>query len=188
MPEYDSKENLRREILEGFQTANATKRSGDGIQDSDHILLGRFSDYLFCQRLRAQLSSAGIQSNTSSDRTQVSVFVPHRNRETAFGILAEHKLQHPEARPTGAHRDYDITFLIAGLSFVPTVILVLSGRPLTALAFWVSGVSAGFIFDRCQRNRRWYGSYQFTLKEVLAFTGIIALLIALWRLVRPGCT
>ena len=111
------------------------------------------------------------------------VFVAYADRDKALSILAEHLQRFPDTRRQGLRRDFDLLILVAVLGgLLAPIVLIYAGDMAVMLAYLFSAASLAVILGRCQRNYQWYGQYQFSIIELTAGTGLIAISIALWRL------
>lgn len=180
---FDFQNKQRRDVLAGLQSANDQKRKGVGLEDGHQILLGRFYSRAVCRRLRAKLSQVGIASTVQESRLRVSLFVRYQERTTAFDLLEEQRRVDPDVRPRGIRNEYDIVLLVFVVGLFTSIMISLATRTVTlAAVFFVSALAVGWIMARCQRNRRWYGRYQISVKEIIVFTGVVAGLSVLWKL------
>ncbi len=182
-PNQESRE--RRAKLESLRIDHQPGPLVHGPGDNAEILVHSFYDRRVCRRFRSQLLGSGISSTTREDRVKIHVYVGMRDRETAFDVLAELLKSYPDKRPTGLRRHYDVTIAATLLGITVGFISLWTWEPprmriVACLAYAISAFLMGFVVDRCRRNYLHFGQLQFSMKEILGFTGVVALLLALW--------
>ena len=119
---------------------------------------------------------------------KVLVYVRHADRRQSFKLLDEHKNAHPDIRPVGIRRDFDATFLCTLVSILGgiSVLGVWQNNTIRVVAWIgcvVSGLCVGYGLDRTRRKYVYYGQFQFSVKEMLTVTAVVAVLIAFWSYV-----
>ena len=184
--EGDFRDQSRRSVLEGLRSANDrtdSAASDNSAAAGGPILLGRFVSAASVKKLRNRLAAENITTTKEVSRGELCVYVHRRRRERAFAILDEHLREHPNRKPKGLNRVWDILVLTALLGTLNAAIVTLAWKSvLVGVASWLTVVSYGLLVSLCLRYQRINGSLQFSIRTWLVVIAWTAALIAFWRI------
>lgn len=158
-----------------------------GLAPEEPLLVASFRDHQCCRRYQEALLRAGIMSQAKVHRTGAEILVDYSDRDKAADVLEKHLAEFPDLPRADYRRDFDFAIFGTVLGGTFGVILMAAEfRDVQSLAilliFTLFGAITGNFLDRPRNRYRRTGQIQFGLGDVLVLTAIVALGIALWKL------
>ncbi|MFK7737707.1 MAG: hypothetical protein AB8B50_16865 [Pirellulaceae bacterium] len=175
---------MHKEALQRIAHANTAPAEGQGIPSEHFVPLCLYHSVPLAKRLKEELIASSVLATTRQTRLHVEFEVSFEDRHKAKEIVDEFRSKNPDIVPKTFRRDFDIVFLVGGLTLVlaaasAVIPSVSYARPFSVLC---AGGTLCFATIRIGRNIRMHGSYQFSLQDALLATALIAVNIACWRL------
>ena len=160
-----------------------------GLAAEEPLLIASFRDHECCRCFQEALLRAGIMSQAKVHRTGAEVLVDYSDRDQAAAVLERHLAEFPDLPRADYRRDFDFTIFgtVLGATF-GTILMFAEFRDVQSLAiftiFTLFGAITGSFLDRPRNRYRRTGQIQFGPGDLLVLTAVVALGIALWKLLN----
>lgn len=171
-------------VLHRISASNPPHAVGPGLDPQQLVPAFTISNRAVAEMLQRCLLESDIRVQTRRSRLLTEFFVAANQLQKSLEIRHEFLVSNPDTKLQKFSRDYDGVFLLTPLTVIAAAVaFYFPFLPKYAwLAVLVSGATAMFVWERINRLSRHHLGQQWTLRELLWLTAIVAANAALWQL------
>ncbi len=172
------------ERLHRIAAANEGVEVGHGISEDHLVPACTIYNRLVAARYKQSLIDADISYQEQRDRLCTRFSVAKNRLSTALQVRDKLLEEQPDIMPRRFSRDYDSFFLLSPFLLLAMLVSLLSrSKPYMWLGVAISGVSFMIVLELANRRYRAIQASQFRISDLVWMITLVAINLAIWRVI-----